>query len=175
MTRTPATKKPLPTPTAEHPASSQFTAKDRDSNGRFAKDNRGGPGNPSARHCAACSTCSGPAISEEEIVGLCRVIFQKAMNGDVSAAKLVLAYKIGKPLPCPDPDSIDRDEWDHYQQDAIEPDEMKQVLNSLPARVGNDIARTALPLMAEAQTARARSSIAAGMFNFPGSHCRNGR
>ena len=71
-------------------------------------------------------------ISDEDMVDLYRVLYDKAMQGDVSAAKLVLAYKIGKPAPCPDPDAIDRDEWDHYQQDAIEPQEMKQVLTSLP-------------------------------------------
>jgi hypothetical protein len=91
-------------------------------------------------------------ISDEDMVHLYRVLYDKAMTGDVSAAKLVLAYKIGKPAPCPNPDAIDRDEWDHYQQDAIEPREMEVVLGSLPTRVGNDIARTALPIMTEART-----------------------
>lgn len=150
--RTPATKTPQSTLAAEPPVSCQFTAKDRDSNGRFVKDNRGGPGNPHARHCARMLDLFRTAITDEEMVRLYRVIYEKAANGDVSAAKLVIAYKIGKPSPCPDPDAIDRDEWDHYQHDAIEPAEMKQVLNSLPARVGNDIARTTLPLMAELQT-----------------------
>jgi hypothetical protein len=67
-------------------------------------------------------------ISDEDIVYLYRVLYDKAMKGDVSAATLLLAYKIGKPAPCPDADAIDRNEWDHYQQDAIEAAEVRQVL-----------------------------------------------
>jgi hypothetical protein len=94
------------------------------------------------------------SISEEDMIRLFRVLYEKALKGDVSAAKLVLAYHIGKPSACPDPDSVDRDEWEHYQQDAIEPQEMKLVLSSLPARVGNDIVRAALPVITEARTAQ---------------------
>jgi hypothetical protein len=94
------------------------------------------------------------SISEEDMIRLFRVLYEKALKGDVSAAKLVLAYHIGKPSACPDPDSVDRDERDHYQQDAIEPQEMKLVLSSLPARVGNDIVRAALPVITEARTSQ---------------------
>jgi hypothetical protein len=124
----------------------------RGPDGRFIAGNRGGPGNPHARHCARMLDLFRTCISDEDMVHLYRVLYDKAMKGDVSAAKLVLAYKIGKPSPCPDPDAIDRDEWDHYQQDAIEPKEVRQVLGSLPSRVGNDIARAALPIMTEART-----------------------
>src|SRR5262249_7628441 len=37
----------------------------------------------------------------------------KAADGDISAAKLILSYKLGKPAPAPNPDEIDRDEWEH--------------------------------------------------------------
>lgn len=142
---------PQPTLTnAQHGVSASSSGRAR--NGTFAKGNPGGPGNPHARHCARMLDLFRTAISDEDMVHLFRVLYDKAFNGDISAAKLVLAYKIGKPAACPDPDSIDRDEWNHYQQDAIEPKEMNQVLSSLPARVGNDIARTALPIMAEART-----------------------
>jgi hypothetical protein len=125
---------------------------DRGPDGRFVAGNRAGPGNPHARHCARMLDLFRTCISDQDMVHLFRVLYEKAMHGDVSAAKLVLAYKIGKPAPCPNPDAIDRDEWDHYQQDAIEPREMELVLGSLPTRVGNDLARTALPIMTEART-----------------------
>jgi hypothetical protein len=102
-------------------------------------------------------------ISDEDMIHLYRVLYDKAMKGDVSAAKLVLAYKIGKPAPCPDPDAIDRDEWEHYQQDAVEPEEARQVLGSLPSRVGNDIARTALPIMTEARTRELAAQLKRGI------------
>src|SRR5580704_17367598 len=62
------------------------------------------------------------------------------------------SYKIGKPLPAPHPDSIDRDEWDHYQNDAMNDKEMAVVMNALPTRVGNDVARISLPIMTAART-----------------------
>lgn len=135
--------------TGEQPASSK--PKDRGPNGQFIKGNCGGPGNPHARHCARMLDLFRTAINDEDMVRLFRVLFNKAVKGDLSAAKIVLAYKIGKPRPCPDPDSNDRDEWDHYQHDAIEPQEMKLVLSSLPTRVGNDIARTALGIVTQAR------------------------
>jgi len=91
------------------------------------------------------------AISDEEMVRLFRKLFEKAEAGDASAAKLIMNYKIGKPLPAPHPDSIDRDEWDHYQQDAMDDKEMAVVMNALPTRVGNDIARVSLPIMTAAR------------------------
>jgi hypothetical protein len=124
----------------------------RGPDGRFAMGNRGGPGNPHARHCARMLELFRNCISDDEMIQLFRILYTKAMDGDVSAAKLVLAYKVGKPVDCPNPDTIDRDEWDHYQQDAIEPNAMQQVLSSLPTRVGNDIVRTALPIVTEVRT-----------------------
>jgi hypothetical protein len=79
-------------------------------------------------------------------------MIEKAANGDASAAKLIVAYCIGKPLPGHHPDSIDRDEWDHYQKDAIHDQEMKLVMSALPTSVGNDIARVSLPIMTAART-----------------------
>jgi hypothetical protein len=120
--------------------------------GKFARGNPGGPGNPHARHCARMLQAFRNAISAEEMQRLFRVLYEKAAAGDVSAGKLVLSYHIGKPLPASNPDAIDRDEWNHYQQDSMALDEMKRVLSSLPTRVGNDIARTTLPIMTEAWT-----------------------
>jgi hypothetical protein len=91
------------------------------------------------------------SISDEEMVAIIRQLVEKACAGDVSAAKLIMSYKLGKPAAAPNPDEIDRDEWEHYQRDTINLDEVQQVLGSMPARVGNDIARTALPIMAQSQ------------------------
>jgi hypothetical protein len=78
----------------------------------------------------------------------------------VSAAKLILSYKLGKPAPAPNPDEIDRDEWEHYQRDTINLQEVQQVLGSLPSRVGNDIARTALPDVTQARQDALTSQLA---------------
>lgn len=126
-------------------------ASGRNANGTFAKGNAFGPGNPHARACARMLAIFRNAISDEEMHRLFRTLFEKAADGDISAAKLILSYKIGKPLAAPNPDSIDRDEWEHYQQDVVDSEAMKHVLGSLPSRVGNDIARIGLPVMTDAR------------------------
>jgi hypothetical protein len=144
-------KDPQPTLT-EDPGSAENTSpKDRDAGGKFTKGNAGGPGNPHARACAKMLEIFRNAISEDEVLQICRMLFLKAVGGDVSAAKIILSYKIGKPLPAHHPDSIDRDEWDHYQEDAVNEKEMKLVLSSLPTHAGNDIARVTLPIMTAAR------------------------
>jgi hypothetical protein len=102
-------------------------------------------------------------ISDEEMVDIIRVLVDKAKNGDTSAAKILLSYKIGKPAPAPNPDQIDRDEWEHYQKDTINLQEVQQVLSSLPAKVGNDIARTALPIVTKARVQQLTASLGAGL------------
>ena len=116
------------------------THTDRTRDGRFAAGNVGGPGNPHARHCARMLALLRASISDEEMVAIIRKLVEKARAGDVSAAKLLMSYKLGKPAPAPNPDEIDRDEWEHYQRDTINLEEVQQVLGSLPAKVGNDIA-----------------------------------
>lgn len=127
------------------------TPTDRTPDGRFGKNNPGGPGNPHARHCARMLALLRASISDEEMVAIIRMLVEKARAGDVSAAKLIMGYQLGKPAPAPNPDEIDRNEWEHYQRDTIKLQEVQQVLASLPARVGNDIARTALPIMTQAR------------------------
>ncbi len=141
-----------PTAADARPAPEQVPPSGRDSQGKFAAGNRGGPGNPHARHCARMLEIFRNAISEEDFVRVVRRLLEKAEAGDTSAAKILVSYVIGKPLAAPHPDSIDRDEWDHYQKDAVQAPEMKLVLSSLPTHVGNDVARVALPIMTEART-----------------------
>src|SRR5882724_1737172 len=145
--RAPKTEKPSRTTLTK----ATPTCNDRTPDGRFAKDNPGGPGNPHARHCARMLALLRASISDEEMVAIIRKQVEKARAGDVSAAKLLLSYKLGKPAAAPNPDEIDRDEWEHFQRDTINLQEVQQVLGSFPARVGNDIARTALPIMTEAR------------------------
>src|SRR6267154_513779 len=135
--------------------------------GRFAKDNPGGPGNPHARHCARMLALLRASISDEEMVAFIRKLVEKARAGDVSAAKLLMSYKLGKPAPNPNPDQIDRDEWEHYQRDTINLQEVQQVLGALPARVGNDIARTALPVMTQARQEALASQLVANLPKAP--------
>jgi hypothetical protein len=146
-----ADQEPEPTATKDEGAGQNSGPKGRTPGGQFATGNAGGPGNPHARACARMLQAFRDNITEEEMLQICRMLFVKAVGGDITAAKIILSYKIGKPLPAPHPDSIDRDEWDHYQNDAVREDEMKLVLSSLPTHSGNDIARVSLPIMTAAR------------------------
>ena len=144
---TPCDENPQPTLTEEQAAADNTPPNDRDAGGKFTKGNAGGPGNPHARACAKMLEIFRNSFSEDEMLQIFRMLYVKAVSGDIGAAKIILSYKIGKPLPAPHPDSIDRDEWDHYQSDAIREQEMKHVMTSLPTQAGNDIVRVSLPIM----------------------------
>src|SRR6267154_1609148 len=101
--RTPKTEKPS-RPTLTEPGP---TPNDRTPDGRFAKNNPGGPGNPHARHCARMLALLRASITDEEMVAIFRTLVEMGRDKDVSAAKLVLSYKLGKPAPAPNPDEID--------------------------------------------------------------------
>jgi hypothetical protein len=127
-TLTPESSQPTLTPDQ---AACEASPDGRDREGRFAKGNQFGPGNPHARHCARKLALFRDAISDDEMQQIFRMLYEKAVGGDMAAAKLILSYKIGKPLPAPHPDSIDRDEWDHYQQDTMNLKQAQSVLSSL--------------------------------------------
>jgi hypothetical protein len=137
-------KDPQPTLTDEPRSTDKAPPNGRGAGGQFTKGNAGGPDNPNARACARMLQAFRDNITEEEMRQICRMLYVKAVGGDISAAKIILSHKIGKPLPAPHPDSIDRDEWDHSQNDAIREEEMKLALSSLPTRAGNYIVRVSL-------------------------------
>ena len=122
----------------------------RDANGRFARGNAGGPGNPHARHCARMLAQFRNLISDEKMSEIILVLADKAAAGDITSIKMVLNYKIGKPGPAPDPDGIERDEWNHFEQAAHQYQHVTELLKSIPSTVANDIVRGAWPVAAGA-------------------------
>jgi hypothetical protein len=162
MPRTARTKKVRPTLTAEDTTPAKRSTKGHAADGKFIAGNPGGPGNPHARHCARMLALLRTCISDEDMIAIIRALVEKAKKHDTSAAKILFSYVIGKPAEAPNPDQIDRDEWEHYQKDTINLQEMQQVLGSLPAKVGNDIARTALPIMTEARTRELEAHLRKG-------------
>src|SRR5438132_12162652 len=96
----------------------ETAASGRQANGRFAKGNRGGPGNPFARQTAELRRRLQERVTPETLDSIVDALVEKARQGDVSAAKLVLSYVIGKPEPAPDPDRVDLDELQHYREEA---------------------------------------------------------
>jgi hypothetical protein len=81
----------------------------RGNGGRFAKGNSGGPGNPFARRIATLRKAMINAVSEKDVMEIIGGIIQKAKTGDIAAAKLALAYVLGAPETCGDPDRAFQD------------------------------------------------------------------
>ncbi len=69
----------------------------RCADGRFAKNNPGGPGNPRARHSWALKRRMMDAISPQELVHVMRELYAAGCAGDTVAAALLLRYILGPP------------------------------------------------------------------------------
>src|SRR5262249_18024472 len=68
---------------------------DRDSQGRFTKGNKGGPGNPYARQVAALRQRLLDRLTAQEMDGIVDTLLRLARQGDVAAAKLIFQYALG--------------------------------------------------------------------------------
>ncbi len=140
----------------------------RDDNGRFARGNAGGPGNPHARHCARVLAFFRNVIDDEKIEAIIHVLYARAVAGDMSAIKLILSYKIGKPAPAPNPDGIERDEWNRLEEAAVQHKAVEDVLTSLPSPLANDLVRTTWQVNAGAFADKlARQLMPKGMVAVP--------
>jgi type II secretory pathway pseudopilin PulG len=103
----------------------------RDRRGRFAPGNRGGVGNPFARQVAALRARMLAYCTPERMDRLIEKLFAMAYEGDRAAAKLILSYVPGKPVPVVDPDRVDVAEWHLFQEAAVIPQEFHK-LSRLP-------------------------------------------
>jgi hypothetical protein len=70
----------------------------RDNYGRFAAGNRGGPGNPHAAAVGRLRKALYDSLTPEKVQKAADAIAEKAGRGDVPAAKVLLAYAVGRPL-----------------------------------------------------------------------------
>jgi hypothetical protein len=121
----------------------------RDAHGRFAKGNAGGPGNPFARQVAGLRRALIAAVTEEDMHALARTLLAYALEGNMTAAKLLLQYVLGKPPEPVDPDTLSQREWQLFQEQPITRDDLMQTLGRFPLNVACDIVRTAQPGIAQ--------------------------
>src|SRR5437763_8781201 len=94
----------------------QMPQSGREANGQFATGNKGGPGNPFARKVAALRKIILNNVSDEDLLAIVEALKAKAKEGSVGAAKLLLAYAIGKPASAPDRDRLDGHELQHFKE-----------------------------------------------------------
>jgi hypothetical protein len=121
----------------------------RDKNGRFAKGNPGGPGNPFSRQLAHMRQVLLECVSEEDLRDIVAQVVQKAKQGDLAAARLVLSYAVGKPQPAAEPDRLDVQEIDLYQQQAVGLEHLLIPVKALSAALVCDMLRAILPKVEE--------------------------
>jgi hypothetical protein len=107
-----------PTPASQTPSPAATEGEGRDQRGRFAPGNRGGTGNPFARQVAALRKAFLQGVTPEDLAAIAAALLAKAKEGDLAAAKLVLAYAIGKPEAAVDPDRLDIEEWQTFKESA---------------------------------------------------------
>jgi hypothetical protein len=110
---------------AQHPPSpngvngeSNRAAAGPEPDGRCATGKPDSPGNPFARQVAALRWEALAAVSPANVRAILAKMTELALAGNVAAAKLVLAYSIGKPAPAPNPDRLDIEEWQGFKDTA---------------------------------------------------------
>ena|SRR3990172_2127122 len=69
----------------------------RDAGGRFVKGNPGGKGNPRAKQVADLRRTLLSAVTDDDLRRIVRMLIDKAVGGDVAAAREVLDRMLGKP------------------------------------------------------------------------------
>jgi hypothetical protein len=134
----------------------------RDGKGRFARGNKGGPGNPFNRRVAALRQLLLERVSDEDLGAIIDRLVEKAKEGDVSAARLVLSYTVGKPSSAVDPDELDIHEMDIFTRETLTAPQSTAPLEGIPASLAATIIRGALPHMTEQRG----QTLAAGLTAF---------
>jgi hypothetical protein len=118
----------------EKPAQSGRTA-----NGTFAAGNSFARGNPNARKTAALRSALLEAATVERMKALGEKLFEAAQGGDWTAAKLLLAYLVGKPGKAVDPDRLDLDEWLLLQEHPTKPEIVRALLEDMAPALAAEV------------------------------------
>ena len=77
----------------------------RDEQGRFAKGNPGGPGNPNGGRVARLRAALLDAVTEDDVRAIVLKLVEQAKAGDLQAAREILLRTLGRPV-----------EWDFLER-----------------------------------------------------------
>jgi hypothetical protein len=125
-----------PSTSNPNPASKETNTTGRESNGRFAKGNGGGPGNPFARQVAAFRACLINSVTEDDMKAIVYKLVDRARFGNLHAIKLLFSYLLGTPKPVVEPDELDLQEMDLAHQTTLAAELLKEAAPAKP--VAND-------------------------------------
>jgi hypothetical protein len=116
----------------------------RETNGRFAQGNPGAPGNPFARRVAQLRWAMVEGVTPDDVRDIAVALALRAQGGNVSAARLLLQYTLGRPIEPAHPDRIDRDEIEAFRTNAIHGSD-QEVIVSTPLAAPLIVARELVP------------------------------
>jgi hypothetical protein len=138
MNPAPHTPQPVPTPNADT---------GRDANGRFARGNPGGPGNPYYRRQAQLERALLDGVTEDDVRSVMQVLLGLARGGDLAAIKLYLQYTVGQPKKDIDPDQADLHEWELHRRKPRLAEVGGLMAEGIETREANRVARDVVPIV----------------------------
>jgi hypothetical protein len=144
------------------PKSAKANPDGREGNGRFARGNKGGPGNPYARQVAELRRAVVQTMTPDDLREIIVALMFRAKAGNVSAAKLLLQYGLGTPIDSAHPDRLDADEVEAFKANALGRDAIAAV-ESTPVGPALVALRDLLPARGEQFLAELRGDIAAAV------------
>jgi hypothetical protein len=104
------------------------------------------------------------AVSEDDLVALAQTIKRKALEGDMAAAKLLLAYAIGKPGNVVAPDTLDLQEIRQYEDEVRHYSSLPSVAATPDLGLACTIARTSRPGIADVAARDLGKALVEGEF-----------
>jgi hypothetical protein len=145
-------------PAAEPPSQPSTNGQNgHDASGRFTKGNPGGRGNPFARKVAALRAAFLKDLTRDDIKEIAATLKAQAKKGDVAAARLVLAYALGKPAKAVDIDRLDADEWEVIRGNTVTmASKARETVMGGPISLFSKMTMAARPHLVEHHVARFR-------------------
>ena len=78
---------------------------------------------------------------------------RSATAGNIAAAKLILRYAVGEPLPPADPDRLDLDEWKLLDQSPTRTEAVRAMIDGVPVASAIRFVQDAIQTLAAATSA----------------------
>jgi hypothetical protein len=129
-------------PTTPHPDG-------RNADGRFARGNPGGPGNPYYRRQAQLKRMMLECVTDVDVQSVMGVLLGLARSGDLVAIKLFLEYTVGKPSKEVDPDREELHEWGLQRQTPRLQEVLETMTYSIETPTANQVTRDMIPLVGD--------------------------
>lgn len=103
-------------------------------NGRFARGNPGGPGNPDMKRAGEIRGMIRGFVTERDLQDIVRALVKQAKTGDLAAIRELLDRIAGKPAPAQDVEPPTRPHWQasQYGPPPDETPEQAATLEDLP-------------------------------------------